>query len=207
MRNYRVFKQKGTKLSSNLGLVNEWEDGLVDGINLMWVFWKMEKSLCLSGFHFRDCHLIREWTQGEGQYGKTHDLNFRVHWCSGMSWISCWLCWSGVKKRDSYGYESRHLKLVAPCSVSKSSDSLRLNRLQHTRLLCPSPYPRACSNSCPLSWWCHPTILSSAFLSSCPQSFPASGSFHESTLHQVTKVLELQLQHQSFHWIVRVDFL
>ena len=43
---------------------------------------------------------------------------------------------------------------------------------------CPSLTPRACSNSCPLSWWCHPTISSSvAPLSSCPQSFTVSGSF------------------------------
>ena len=49
---------------------------------------------------------------------------------------------------------------------------------QHTRLPCPSPTPRACSNSCPLSQWCHPTISSSVFpFSSCLQSFPASGSF------------------------------
>ena len=50
--------------------------------------------------------------------------------------------------------------------------------LQHTRLACPSPTPRVCSNSCPLSRWCHPTISCSAFpFSSCLQSFPASGSF------------------------------
>ena len=50
--------------------------------------------------------------------------------------------------------------------------------LQHTRLPCPSPTPRAYSNSCPLSWWCHPTISSSVVtFSFCLQSFPASGSF------------------------------
>ena len=56
--------------------------------------------------------------------------------------------------------------------------------LQHTRLPCPSPTSRACSNSCPLSQWCHPTILSSviSFSSSCLQSFPASGSFPNSLL-------------------------
>ena len=49
---------------------------------------------------------------------------------------------------------------------------------QHIRSPCPSPTPRACSNSCPLSQWCHPTISSSVFpFSSCLQSFPASGSF------------------------------
>ena len=50
--------------------------------------------------------------------------------------------------------------------------------LQHTRLPCPSTTPRACLNSCPSSWWCHPTISSSVTpLSSCLQSFLASGSF------------------------------
>ena len=47
--------------------------------------------------------------------------------------------------------------------------------LQHTRLPCPSPTPRACSNSCPSSQWCHLTISSSVVpFSSCLQSFPAS---------------------------------
>ena len=55
---------------------------------------------------------------------------------------------------------------------------LQLHRLQHTRLSCPSPRPRVCSNSCPLSWWCHPTISSSVTrVSFCLQSFPALRSF------------------------------
>ena len=54
--------------------------------------------------------------------------------------------------------------------------------LQHTRLLCPSLSPGVCSDSCPLNW-CHPTISSSVIpFSSCPQSFPASGSFPMSRL-------------------------
>ena len=57
------------------------------------------------------------------------------------------------------------------------SDSLPPHGLQHTRLPGPSPSPGACSNSCPLSQRCHPTILSSVIPFSCPQSFPASGSF------------------------------
>ena len=56
--------------------------------------------------------------------------------------------------------------------------SLWPHGLHHARLPCPSPTPRACSNSCPLSQWCHPTISSSVVpFSSCPESFPASGSF------------------------------
>ena len=58
------------------------------------------------------------------------------------------------------------------------SDSLWPHGLQHTRLPCPSSIPGACSNSCPASWWCHPTISSSVIpFFSLLQSFPASGSF------------------------------
>ena len=58
------------------------------------------------------------------------------------------------------------------------SNSLQPHELQHARLLCPSPSPGVGSNSCPLSWWCHPTISSPVIpFSSCLQSFPASGSF------------------------------
>ena len=63
-------------------------------------------------------------------------------------------------------------------SHSAVSDSLRPHGLQHSRLPCPSPTPRACSNSWPSSRWYHPTISSSVIpFSSCLQSFPESGSF------------------------------
>ena len=57
--------------------------------------------------------------------------------------------------------------------------------MQYSRLPCPSLCPGVCSNSCPLSWWCHPAISSSVVpFSSCPQSLPASGYFpNESKLH------------------------
>ena len=68
-------------------------------------------------------------------------------------------------------------------SHSVMSDSLQPHGLQHTRLPCPSLSPRVCSNSCPVSQWCHPTISSSAIpFSSYLQSFPASGSFALSQL-------------------------
>ena len=68
-------------------------------------------------------------------------------------------------------------------SHSVMSDSLRPRELQLARPPCPSPYPGVHSNSCPSSWWCHPTISSSVVpLSSCPQSLPASESFPMSQL-------------------------
>ena len=63
-------------------------------------------------------------------------------------------------------------------SCSVMSTSLQTHGLQHVRLPCPTPTPGVCSNSCPLSQRCHPTILSSVVpFPSCLQSFPASGSF------------------------------
>ena len=63
-------------------------------------------------------------------------------------------------------------------SHSVVSDSLQPHESQHARPPCPSPTPRVYSKSCPSSRWCHPAISSSVVpFSSCPQSFPASGSF------------------------------
>ena len=80
---------------------------------------------------------------------------------------------------SSYRYqEDICLRLSLLFSHSVVSSSLWPHGLVHTRLPCPSLSPRACSNSHPLSRWCHPTLSFSVTLfSSCPQSFPASGSF------------------------------
>ena len=77
----------------------------------------------------------------------------------------------------------RKENVVVQVSLSLVSNSLRPHGLQHARLPSPSLSPRVCSNSCPLSQQCHPTISSffSPF-SSCPQSFPVSGSFPMSRL-------------------------
>ena len=92
-------------------------------------------------------------------------------------------------------------------SGSVMSNSLRPHGQWHARLPCPSISPGVFANSCLLSWWCHPTISSSVVpFSSCLQSFPGVFQWVSSS-HQVAKVLELQLQHQSFQWIFRVDFL
>ena len=75
------------------------------------------------------------------------------------------------------------LKILCCCSVAKSCLTLQPRGLQHARIPCLSLSPGVCPNSCPLSWWCHPTISSSVTPSSpCPQSFPASDSFPISQL-------------------------
>ena len=82
--------------------------------------------------------------------------------------------WLGTEKN----HPQRIPEICFFFSHSVVSDSLWPHGLQHTRLPYPSPSPGACSNSCPLSRWCHPTISSSVVpFSSCLQSFPASGSF------------------------------
>ena len=97
------------------------------------------------------------------------------------------------------------------------SNSLRHHELQHSRLPCPLPSPRVCSNSCPLSWWCYLTVSSTAApIPLLPSVFPSLRIFSSGSAfslfqwvgssHQVAKVLELQLQPQSFQWIFRVDF-
>ena len=74
----------------------------------------------------------------------------------------------------------RHSVQFSHCLVS---DSLQLHGLQHARLPCPSPAPGPCSNSCPLSRWCYPTILFSVVpFSSCLHSFLATGSFQMSQI-------------------------
>ena len=110
------------------------------------------------------------------------------------------------KDSSPFGTEKGVLNWMVHCFAMRGSllvhsvvsDSLQLHGLQHARLPCPLLSPGACSNSCPLSQRCHPTLLSSVtpFSSSLP-SFPASGSFPMSRLFaSVAKVLELQ--HQPF---------
>ena len=71
--------------------------------------------------------------------------------------------------------------LMLQFSHSVVSDYLWPHELQHSRRPCPSPTPGPCSNSCPSSRWYHPAFSSSFIpFSSCPQSFPASGSFQMS---------------------------
>ena len=91
--------------------------------------------------------------------------------------------WINLKFLYSYGSHPKfkHKGSSVQFSHSVMSNSLWPHGLQHIRLSCPSPSLWTCSNSSSLSLWCHPTISSSIVpFSSCPQSFPASGSFQMS---------------------------
>ena len=94
--------------------------------------------------------------------------------------------------------ERWHVYHLLSFSRSVMPDSLWPHGLQHARLPRPSPSPGACSNTCPLSQWCHPTILSSIItFSSCLQAFPASRSFLMSWLFTSGG------QSIYHHWVVR----
>ena len=95
-------------------------------------------------------------------------------------------------------------------SVAQSCPTLQPHGLRHARSPCPSPTPGVNSNSCPLSWWCHPAISSSVvpFSSRAFDHSQYQGLFKwVSFSQQVAKELKFQLQHQSFQWIFRTDFL
>ena len=89
------------------------------------------------------------------------------------------------------------------------SESLWSHWLQHARLSCPSLSPEIFHNSYPLSQWCHPILILCCPLLLLPSIFFQHQSLFQwvSSSHHVVKVLEIQLQHQSFQWIFRVDLL
>ena len=135
------------------------------------------------------------WTEA----GVLHKiLVLAIFWSPWRRWHNYWL-----KKKQIYMCVCVY---IYQFSRSVVSNSLQPHRLQHTRPPCPSPTPRVYSDSCPSSRWCHPTISSSVV--------PAPNcSQHQSlfqwvnSLHEVAKVLECQLQHQSFQWTPRTDLL
>ena len=90
-----------------------------------------------------------------------------------------------IIRRGHYTHTHTYLYIFSSFQFSHSvvSDSLQPHELQHARPPCPSPTPGAYPNSCPSSRWCHLTTSSSVIsFFSCPQSFPASGSFPVSQL-------------------------
>ena len=94
-----------------------------------------------------------------------------------LGWVAIFSSTGSSQPRDGT-WVSHIVGRLVQFSRSVVSDSLRPHGLQHARLPCPSPAPRACSNSCPSSRWWHATIPSSVVpFSSCSQSVPASGSF------------------------------
>ena len=116
------------------------------------------------------------WTHCPGPCPKWDSRLLLMRDFLGLFKPGCWLAQFG----DVCAFTFLHCFFSFEFSCSAVSKSLLPHGLQHTRLPCPAPTPRACSNSCPLSQWYHPTILSSVFPFSSLQFFPASGSFRVS---------------------------
>ena len=128
-------------------------------------------ALCILTGLFSECSQSTMTRQG------LEDLLAHPAWCEAHC-LGVQCVWSAQNKLLS-------TLQWGPCCcrlVAKSCPTLWPHGLQHPRLPCPSPSPRVCSNSCPLSRWCHPIISPSATPFSCPQYFPASGSFPMSWL-------------------------
>ena len=131
-----------------------------------------------------------------------------LRWRTPMSWGQPAL----TVAMDLYGVDLQPRPAVydsVQFSSSVVSNSLQFHGLQHTRLPCPLPTPRAYSSSHP---WVRDAIqLSHSLLSPSPPAFNLSQhqglSQWVSSSHQVTKILEFQPQHQSFQWIFKTDFL
>ena len=105
--------------------------------------------------------------------------------------------------------ENQEMVFMLLFSRSVMSNSLQPHGLQHTRLPCPSLSPGVCPNSCSLSQWCHPSVLSSVAPSFLALNLSQLHGLSQwvSSSHQLAKGLELQLQNQSFQWTFRTDFL
>ena len=158
--------------------------------------------------------LVRSMRGGTSLIFKFFVWNF-VLVCSmrgGTSFISCY----AASQFSKHHLLKSHFSLTDFCCLPFSrlrcsvvSESLWPHGQQHARLPCPSPAPGGHSNSCPLSRWCHPTISPSAVpLLLLPSILPSIRVFQwVSSSHQVAKVLELQLPHQSFQWTPRADLL
>ena len=123
--------------------------------------------------------------------------------------ISLWIiCWLQAYLKDIEGSFPDCFSSIQ-FSGSVVSNSLWPHESQCARFLCPSPTPGVYSNSCPLSRWCHPAISSIVIpFSSWPNPSQHQGLFQwVNSSHEVAKVLEFQLQHQSFQWTLRTYLL
>ena len=140
---------------------------------LFWVFlaaWRLSPVVVIRGYTLLRCSgFSLQWfllLQSTGS-------KFAGFSSCGTQALSLWGMWDSPRpgiKCVSPALAGVFLTTICHCcSVAVVSDTLQPHGLQHARLPCPSLSPGVCSHSCPLSWWCHPTISSSAAFFSCSQ--------------------------------------
>ena len=134
------------------------------------------------------------WNTGVGSFSLLQGSSQHRDWsqvsCITGRFFTCWTTWEVRQKKINIIWYCLYVEFFlngtngsVQFSCLVVSNSLWPHGLQHTRLPCPSPTPRAYSNSCPSHQWCHPTISSSIFpFSSCLQSFSASGFFSKESI-------------------------
>ena len=151
-------------------------------------------------------------------------VNWITGWKVGSCSDNCWnklpssraLCFWGFPWQFLWWFIMQNNVTVSPWAFSDGevywvsvqfshsvvSDSFRPHESQHARPSCPSPTSGVYSNLCPSSRWCHPASSSVVPFSSCPPNpSQPQGLFQwVNSSHEVAKVLEFQLQHQSFQW-------
>ena len=126
-------------------------------------------------------HWVKQEWQIRENCSRVNTGKGEVLWCLSPYWVL--FSYNSYTNVFTCNWITPQCRQSVQFSRSVMSDSSQLHGLQHVRLPCPSPAPEAYSDSCPLSRWCHATILSSVIpFSSCLQSFPASGSFPVSQL-------------------------
>ena len=111
-----------------------------------------------------------------GQILLLNSMDLSSYSCAGQKMTQVSLDWSP----EGFAFCCGGIQFSSVFSCSVVSNSLRPHGLQHARPPCPSPTPGVYPNSCPLNWWCHPTIFSSVIPFSHLHSFPASRSFQMS---------------------------
>ena len=137
--------------------------------NLIWSLQSSQK-ICCNSVMWCGKKKKKEWPLAI----LSSNLGSTEFWVHDFEWIS------QTSLRHIITTHKTQIIYISQLSCSVMSNSLWPHGLQHARLSCPLPTPRACSNSCPLSRWCHPITSSSVVPFSCLQSFPASGFSNES---------------------------
>ena len=152
--------------------------------------------------HLRESQDLTQWRDifcqwiGKLNVVKVSHSQIYIQIKSNLNEIPLCFCMSETRQADS--------KFTLLFSHLVVSDCLWPQGLQHTRLPCPSPTPGACSNSCPLSQRCHPTISSSVIpFSSCPQSIPSIRVFLNGSALRQEMVKDRNAWHAAVHRVTK----